>query len=178
MKPETKIRRLQRIIARGIGDNLSPRNIAKQIQIEIERQEKMETRKHRIAIVGSRKFPNEQQVIDYVKQLPLNVVVVSGGATGVDRWAVEAATKRGIETKFYVPDWINPDGTTNYKAGFERNSLIVDDCDELVAFWDGASKGTQDSITKARAAGKQVVIIKPIESPASVDYVDDDVPNL
>ena len=39
-----------------------------------------------------------------------------------------------------------------------RNSLIVADCDMVVAFWDGRSRGTLDTITKAVQAGKRVEI--------------------
>jgi len=130
----------------------------------------METKQRRIAIVGSRKFPNQQQVIDYVNQLPLDVMVVSGGAAGVDRWAVAAANQRGIDTKIYLPDW-EKEGK---QAGLNRNTTIVNDCDELVAFWDGASNGTRDSIDKARAAGKQVVIIKPYDPTILERYKEDE----
>ncbi len=113
----------------------------------------------RIAIVGSRKFENLTQVIDYVNSLPDDVMIISGGAEGVDETAVMTARLRGLDTKVFLPDW----KTNGKAAGMMRNTDIVADCDQLVAFWDGESKGTKDSIDKATKAGKDVVIIRPAQ---------------
>lgn len=40
-----------------------------------------------------------------------------------------------------------------------RNSLIIDSSELVIAFWDGKSKGTQDSIGKARKSGKKLIIV-------------------
>jgi hypothetical protein len=45
-------------------------------------------------------------------------------------------------------------------AGYIRNGYIVNNSDVIVAFWNGKSNGTADTITKARKAGKPVGIIK------------------
>ncbi len=47
------------------------------------------------------------------------------------------------------------------RAAYFRNGLIVDDCSRLVAFWDGQSKGTANSIRLAEKAGKPVEIHRP-----------------
>lgn len=44
-------------------------------------------------------------------------------------------------------------------AGPIRNAEIVAACDKLIAFWDGKSRGTQDAIKKARAAGKLLAVV-------------------
>jgi hypothetical protein len=44
-------------------------------------------------------------------------------------------------------------------AGFIRNQEIVDNCDFVVAFWDGASRGTKDTIDRARKAKISTLII-------------------
>jgi hypothetical protein len=54
----------------------------------------------------------------------------------------------------FPADW----DTHGKAAGFMRNQLIVDNCDKVTAFWDGKSKGTLDTITRAVKAGKTVVI--------------------
>jgi hypothetical protein len=38
----------------------------------------------------------------------------------------------------------------------ERNQKLVDSCDVLVAFWDGASKGTRATIERALDTRKEV----------------------
>ena len=110
----------------------------------------------KVAIVGSRGFKPLSKVRDYITELPQDTIIVSGGAEGVDRQAVGWARALGMETEVFLPEW-NKYGN---RAGVIRNSIIVGDCDRLVAFWDGESRGTLDSINKARKAGKPVEIIK------------------
>lgn len=116
-----------------------------------------------IAIVGSRDFPvpaeAEKAVRGYVRSLPRGTTVVSGGARGTDTWAEEEAEKRGLERKIFPVDkkGLPAYGTKGSKAAYrkralERNQKIVDAADVLVAFWDGSSTGTEDSIKRAQAA--------------------------
>lgn len=111
-----------------------------------------------IAIVGSRNYPRLDLVRDYVLELPQDVCIVSGGAQGVDKAAEVAAQNRNIQTLIFYPDW-NKYGKS---AGMRRNADIVQNCHELVAFWDGNSRGTSNSIQKAKARG----------IPYTVFYVD------
>ncbi len=110
----------------------------------------------KIAIVGSRDFRNFDMVNTYVNSLPDDTVIVSGGARGVDTCAEIAAKKRGLRTIIHPADW-NKHGK---KAGFLRNSDIVNDADKVVAFWDGKSRGTKHSIDLANIRGKQLEIIR------------------
>lgn len=119
-----------------------------------------------IAIVGSRNYPRLDQVAWYVEQLAPSTVVVSGAGGAVDLKAAACARARGLHVIEYPADWGNlhvagavmrtkPDGTRyNVMAGFQRNSLIVTACTHVVAFWDGKSQGTLDTLTKARGQRK------------------------
>lgn len=109
-----------------------------------------------VAIVGSREFSSPGLVRAFVASLPPGTLVVSGGARGVDRWAEEAARARDDlpEPRIFPAAWRRPDGSFDPSAGFRRNRLIVAACDRLVAFWDGQSPGTENSIGQARDAGK------------------------
>ncbi len=111
----------------------------------------------KIAIVGSRDYPDLQAVWDYVESLPLDTVIVSGGARGVDSIAEDCAFARGMDTLIFPAEW----DKYGKSAGFRRNERIVAECDRLVAFWDGTSRGTQHSIELARKAGKLVTVITP-----------------
>ena len=42
-----------------------------------------------------------------------------------------------------------------------RNPDIVAAADRVVAFWDGTSRGTADSIEIARKTGKPVAVVHP-----------------
>jgi hypothetical protein len=81
--------------------------------------------------------------------------IISGGAKGADSLAKRLAAD--IETNYieFLPDW-EKDGKA---AGFIRNQQIVDASDIVIAFWNGVSKGTEDSINKARIAKKPTFIV-------------------
>lgn len=118
----------------------------------------------RVAIVGSRDFPDLDRVRETVRSLaalPRPVTVISGGARGVDAVAEETARECGYEVVVYRADWSKGRG-----AGLARNSLIVRDCERMVAFWNGWSRGTRDAILKARALHRDVTIIPSDEDAA------------
>ena len=110
-----------------------------------------------MAIVGSRGFAPLDLVREFVRALPADTIVISGGAPGVDYAAETTARQRGLKIQVFPAHWWNQ-GHFNRAAGFQRNGLIVAACDRLVAFWDGASGGTKDTIRRAREAGKPYAI--------------------
>lgn len=107
-----------------------------------------------LAIVGSRDYPNLDRVRRFVESLPSNTIVVSGGARGVDRCAATAARARGLRVIEFLAEWRR----LGRSAGFVRNEKIVRQCDRMVAFWDGSSPGTRNSISLARRSGRPVDI--------------------
>lgn len=113
-----------------------------------------------IAIVGSRDYADRDQINAYVDSLPPETVIVSGGARGVDSWAVERAKKRKMSVRVLNADW----DTYGKAAGMIRNSEIVAQSDRVVAFWDGESRGTQNTMHKAQKAGKLARVFKAGES--------------
>ena len=100
----------------------------------------------KVAIIGSRNYPELMKVREFVRALPDNTIVISGGAKGVDETAEEEAKKLGLEVISITPEW---DKWGKY-AGLKRNDMIVSMADEVVAFWDGVSRGTKYTIDKAR----------------------------
>ena len=78
--------------------------------------------------------------------------IVSGGARGIDSCAAKYAKEHGIELIEILPDY----ETYGRRAPIVRNVSIVDECDCVVAFWDGRSKGTKFTIDKAEQQGKRV----------------------
>jgi len=104
----------------------------------------------RVAIVGSRGYLDLDSVKSYVAALPADTVVITGGAKGVDTVAEEAAKALGLKVVVHLADW----NLYGKAAGQIRNQVVVDDCDRLVAFWDGTSPGTRGAISLASKAGK------------------------
>lgn len=119
----------------------------------------------KLGIVGSRTFGDYELLketlapfLHYykIKFLPLDCfVIISGGARGADSLAERYIKDYGLECFIFRPDW-NKHGKA---AGYIRNQQIVDESDVIVAFWDGESKGTKDTIDKARRAKKPTFII-------------------
>lgn len=113
----------------------------------------------KIAIIGSRSL-SVKNLGDYLPESTAEIV--SGGAKGIDSDAAEYARMHGIRLTEFLPDYKR----YGRFAPLKRNEEIADYADCAVAFWDGASKGTEYTITLFRERGKDVkIVIIPTESP-------------
>ena len=113
-----------------------------------------------IAIVGGRDFSDytllKESLSAYIsiyRGIPDNIV--SGGAKGADTLAAQFAAEMDIPLLVFKPDY------QKYGRGatLVRNTQIIENADVVFAFWDGQSKGTKDSITKAKKLQKELHII-------------------
>lgn len=90
-----------------------------------------------------------------------HVVIIVGGATGVDTWAADAARACGLLVEEMPADW----RTHGVAAGHIRNQQMLDVSDIVIAFLDSASKGgskeTRGMIEIAKAAGKLRSVYAP-----------------
>ncbi len=134
-------------------------------------------RPQHVAIVGSRTYSDPRRVIEYVLSLPPSTVIVSGGAKGVDSWAETTARMVGMKRLIHRPR-VRPH-TSYATVCKERNSRIVASADRIVAFYNGVSPGTADTIEKAQATNKDLLIIdeegeKRFLTPLSYDYPRDE----
>jgi hypothetical protein len=76
---------------------------------------------------------NEEQVMRQeielvLKKYPLDAIIISGGAKGVDIMALEVAKEIGFKTQEYSPE------KNEWKYYKKRNLQIAQDCDELYCF--------------------------------------------
>jgi hypothetical protein len=110
----------------------------------------------KIAVVGSRGFNDYDYMISILNNIEDITLIVSGGAPGADRLAELYADQNSINTLILKADW----DKYGKSAGMIRNKDIVDNAEYIIAFWDGVSKGTKNSIDRAKKAGKQVVVFK------------------
>ena len=113
-----------------------------------------------IAIVGGRDFSDytllKESLSAYISiysGIPDNIV--SGGAKGADTLAAQFAAEMDIPLLVFKPDY----QTYGRGATLVRNTHIIEHADVVFAFWDGQSKGTKDSITKAKKLQKELHII-------------------
>ena len=114
----------------------------------------------KIGIVGSRNFSDYEllkvNIDHFVNRYETDeFVIVSGGAKGADSLAEKYASERHFNIIIHRADW-NKHGRA---AGMIRNGLIVSDSDVLVAFWNGSSKGTKNTIDRAKKKGIPVHVI-------------------
>ena len=106
----------------------------------------------KLAIIGSRGL----HVENFDKYLPENVTeIVSGGAKGIDTDAEAYANQKGIKVTVFKPDYRRFRGGATHI----RNKEIVNYADEVLAFWDGSSRGTKSVIEYCREVGKKVTVI-------------------
>lgn len=124
----------------------------------------------KLGVCGSRKYPNKQQVQTTIANLihnPDNWHIISGACyNSPDQWAIDAARMVSINYTEYPAKWKRPDGSTDKGAGFARNTIIANECDMLLAFYN-YSNGTMDTITKAYKLNKPILIMVPDDEPAT-----------
>lgn len=126
----------------------------------------------KLAIVGSRNWPYPMMIHAWMlSQIQFATEIVSGGAKGVDTFAMQFASDFNIPFKEFPADWER----LGKQAGFVRNAEIVKYADRVVAFSLGDSPGTKHTIGLARRAGKLQEVIQleqiEVEMPIISDLV-------
>ena len=112
------------------------------------------------AIVGARKRKDREAVTQFVDSLAQDDVVISGDAKGVDSWAIEAARRRGLETRIYQADTTGCKHRWEYaNAYYARNARLAMECNILVAFVAPERKGgTENTIRHAQKLKRRIII--------------------
>lgn len=108
----------------------------------------------KVAVIGGRGFDDYEKLKQTLELFPITVIV-SGGAVGADRLAERYAKEKSIPTEIYLPEW----DLFGKKAGFLRNTTIIENSELVVAFWNSKSRGTRDSIGKANKMKKNTFIV-------------------
>lgn len=113
----------------------------------------------KVAVIGSRNFNNYSLISETLQKVhetkPISLII-SGGAVGADSLAEKWAKLHNIPTLIFMPDWKQ----YGKKAGLIRNTDIIQNSDSVIAFWNGSSKGTKDSITKAKKLNKPILVVR------------------
>lgn len=110
----------------------------------------------KVAVIGSRSFEDCSKVTMVLDELTEITHIVSGGAKGADNCAQDYAKKRGLPITIFYPNWKR----YGRKSGLIRNRDIIENCDMCIAFWDGKSRGTANSLKIAKNLGKEIKIIR------------------
>lgn len=133
---------------------------AAQLDAEPECRQEGTSVSERVLICGSRGWVESHPIYREIYWLEPGDVVIHGGAAGADSIAGSAAERSGLTVEVYPADW----RAHGKAAGPIRNQRMVDEGkpDRVVAFrMPGESRGTDDMVRRARAAGIPVTIIGP-----------------
>lgn len=113
----------------------------------------------KVAIFGSRDYPDLAGVGRYVRALPPDTTVYTGGARGVDRFAEHVARQCGLSVVVRVAEW----DRYGRQAGIIRTDAMLRelkrDRGRVVFFWDSHSPGTRFGIARAQELELPVVVI-------------------
>ena len=146
---------------------------------------------HRPDKLGGYKLPNDTYIkicrdIDWLLKELNPEKVISGMALGVDQWAANIAYKLGIPFVAAIPfegqelAWPEASQKTyrvlrrlaseevivssgGYSADKMqvRNIWMVDNCDSLIAVWDGSKGGTGNCVEYAKSVDRKIYQIDP-----------------
>ena len=146
---------------------------------------------HRPDKLGGYKLPNDTyikvcQKIDKTLRELKPEKVITGMALGVDQWVAMIAHKLGIPFLAAIPfdnqeiKWppssqkiyrllrklaseevIVSEGKYAASKMQVRNKWMCDQCDKLIAVWDGSDGGTANCINYAKSIGREIIFIDP-----------------
>ena len=106
---------------------------------------------YKVIIAGTRTFNDYEILKKYLdhqlrnKATTHRICIISGCAKGPDQLGIRYAIEKGYQVLKYPADW-NKYGLA---AGPIRNTQMINNADAVIVFYDGKSKGTQDTINKA-----------------------------
>lgn len=117
---------------------------------------------YRVLVCGSRDWTDRRIIHETMRALTdaypdLRIVVVHGAARGADRMAGEEARACGYKVEEHPANWAQH----GKRAGLIRNEHMLSlGCSQVIAFWDGYSRGTEHMIRIAREAEARVLVVR------------------
>lgn len=109
----------------------------------------------RTIIAGSRTFASYSYLAGVCDNHDISVVL-SGTARGADQLGERWAQAMEIPIERYPAQW----DLHGKSAGYKRNELMASKAEQLIAFWDGNSRGTKHMVDIAAARGLKVHIVQ------------------
>ena len=108
----------------------------------------------KVLICGSRDYTDYETFSKIAQQILKeysSIEIISGGARGADALAERFAKEYSYKIQVFPADW----DKHGKKAGMIRNNQMIKEiktCDTpiVIAFWDGKSKGTKNTINLAK----------------------------
>ncbi len=116
----------------------------------------------RFIVAGCRDYTDYEKAKEYISEFikehleNQTLVFLSGGCRGADLMGERFAKEHGFEICRYNADWKK----FGKAAGPIRNLQMVKNCDLVLCFWDGKSRGTASLIALAKKQHKELYIKK------------------
>lgn len=117
--------------------------------------------KFRVIVAGGRDFNDytllREKLDFYLRKLSSTheIVIICGKARGADSLGEQYAIEHGYSVDAYPADWVKH----GKSAGYIRNTIMAENADALVAFWDGQSRGTKHMIETAHKKNLKVRVV-------------------
>ncbi len=114
----------------------------------------------RIVVAGCRNYTNYNEAKEYIDfciqkiRKENDLIFLSGCCQGADSLGEKYATENNYKIEYYPAEWEK----YGKSAGPKRNKLMAENCDYIICFWDGKSRGTKSMINYARKFNKPLKI--------------------
>lgn len=123
--------------------------------------EHYDAKPHRIIIAGGRDFYDfrrmEKWFLHFFEDIDSrDIEIVSGGARGADSLATDLAAAYFLSLHVFPADW----EAHGKAAGHIRNRQMAEYATDLLAFWDGESRGTKNMIETAKKLGLGIHVVR------------------
>jgi hypothetical protein len=120
----------------------------------------------KIGVVGPTRNVSSLVVVDFIRRLAADTVVVAGGARGVQEAAVWAAESRGLKTEIHRPDFgsrqrsVEQREQDKWAALDKATDELIEASDELHAFvkYGERANSVLTAMVKAKRLGKPVTV--------------------
>lgn len=113
----------------------------------------------KLAIIGSRDFNDyallKKSILENYDVTKIEYIV-SGGTRGADSLGERFAREFKIKIIIHYPDW----NLLGKSAAFIRDAYIIKDATDVIAFWDGVSRGTEHSLDLSEKHKKKIKVVR------------------
>lgn len=108
----------------------------------------------KILICGTRRKGYEK-IVEEILDQELHFELIEGCCPdSADQYAEDYCNARKIKVHYH------PASSGNYLYSFKRNIEMVERCDKVIAFWNGYSYGTAQTIAQAVLQGKPIRVVR------------------
>ena len=110
----------------------------------------------KLAVIGSKEFTDYEKLKSTLDKKEEISQIISGGAAGTDTLAKKYARENNIAFLEFPPDY----SKYGKDAKHVRDKLIVENCDKIIAFYDGKCEGTQYTLDYGKKLRKPIIIME------------------